>query len=252
MCFSKYTSILIILLGVVTSGCIAETWDATKDFGPSNPNGAWSYGYGVTGTSFTLYSIYNPDCGQLPGWVCWQPPINHMGAPLVGFNTTGDWLNWWTLVIPPDVLLLHPGPSPAEDSIVQWTAPMAGAYSISGFFEILDTDPTGIFGFVFDNDTLLYSGELIGPPAQHPDQVGGREDFFFPALNLNKGDVISFAVNYDGNYFFDSTGFNATIDTIPEPGSLALLGSGLLGLGVFLRTRLLALICRTTVGLQND
>ena len=50
----KYISILIMLLAVVATTCVAQTWDATKDFAASNPNGAWRYGYGITGTSFTL------------------------------------------------------------------------------------------------------------------------------------------------------------------------------------------------------
>ena len=67
--------------------------------------------------------------------------------------------------------------------MVRWTAPVAGYYKISGFFEICDTNPTGIIGLVFRNGTLIYSGELLGPPAQHPDKVGGREDFHLAKLS---------------------------------------------------------------------
>ena len=56
----KYIPILIMLLAVVTTTCVAQTWDATKDFAASNPNGAWSYGYGITGTSFTLDPYLQP------------------------------------------------------------------------------------------------------------------------------------------------------------------------------------------------
>jgi hypothetical protein len=200
----------------VTTACIAQTWDATKDFGASNPNGAWSYAYGTTGTSFTLYTIYNPDCGGVSGVVCWTAEVSEH-VPLVDFNTTGEWLNWRTVVFPPNVLHIHPGPNDGQDSIVRWTAPVAGYYNISGFFEILDTGPSGIIGLVFRNGTPLYSRELLGPPAQHPDQVGGREDFSFAKLFLNAGDVISFGVNRDGDYRFDSTGFNATITRPATP-----------------------------------
>jgi hypothetical protein len=135
----------------------------------------------------------------------------------VAFNTTGSYLNWWTVVDPPDVLILHPAPDwDPGDSIVQWTAPADGTYRISGFFEILDTNPTGITGLVYRNSTLLYSGTLTGPPAQHPDHAGGREDFYFPQLSLNAGDVISFSVNSDGTFYYDSTGFNAVIVTPPN------------------------------------
>lgn len=206
----KYIPVLIMLLAVVTTTCVAQTWDATKDFAASNPNGAWSYGYGITGTSFTQDPFYNPDCFGVNGLVCW---ILNEDVPDVGFNTTGGWLNWGTIVLPPDVLHLHPGPNDGQDTIVQWTAPAAGTYYIYGFFEILDTYPTGIIGLVFRNGTPLFRGELLGPPAQHPDKIGGREDFYFPKLSLKAGDVISFGVNKDGDYHYDSTGFNATITT---------------------------------------
>jgi hypothetical protein len=209
----KHVSILIMLLGVASTACVAQIWDATKDFGAINPNGAWSYGYGVTGTSFTLYTIHNSGC-DLQGVVCWTAEEYGID-PFVGFNTTGTWLNDGTATFPPNVLIMSPAPDwePA-DSIVQWTAPAAGTYTISGFFEILDTEPTGIVGLVFRNGTQLYRGELLGPPAQqNPDKAGGREDFYFANLSLNAGDVISFGVNSDGTFYYDSTGFNATIVT---------------------------------------
>jgi hypothetical protein len=210
----KYIPILIMLLAVVATTCVAQTWDATKDFGPSNPNGPWSYGYGVTGTSFTLDPFYNPDCFGLSGLVCW---ILNQDVPDVGFNTTGGWLDWRTVIFPPDALFVHPGPNEAQDTIVQWTAPVTGTYNIAGFFEVLDTDPTGVVGLVFYKGTLLYSRELLGPPAQFPDKVGGREDFYIFKIFLHAGDVISFGVNRDGDYRFDSTGFDASITRTVGP-----------------------------------
>lgn len=199
----------------ITSGTGGTTWDATRDFGPSNPNRAWSYGYGTTGTSFTLDPIYNPDCAQFtPGFVCWTARIL-VQTPLVGFNTTRNWFHENQELFPPDALLVHPGPDDGQDTIVRWTAPVAGYYNISGFFEILATDPTGIVGLVYRNGTLIYSGELLGPPAQLPDRPGGREDFNFSRFFLNAGDVLSFGVNKDGNWYEDSIGFNANI-TIPS------------------------------------
>ncbi|MGO9519476.1 MAG: hypothetical protein ACLPND_20760 [Candidatus Korobacteraceae bacterium] len=215
----KYISILVMLLGVVTTACVAQTWDATKDFGPSNPNGVWSYGYGATGTSFTLDPIYNPDCAQYTkGFVCWTAKIL-VNTPLVGFNTTGNWFHEYQELFPPDALLVHPGPYDGQDTIVQWAAPVAGYYKVSAFFEILATDPTGIVALVFHNGTPLLRAELLGPPAQFPDKPGGREDFTFKSF-LNAGDVISFGVNKDGNWYEDSIGFNATITRAATPCAL--------------------------------
>jgi hypothetical protein len=234
--FAPVFQLSLILVILTAGGYATDTWDATKDFGDFNPNGAWSYGYGTTGTSFTPYSIWDPACVGNAGVGCWH--ANNVGQeiPLVGFNTTGHYIESTTALIPPDTLFVHP--YAGEDTIVSWTAPTSGTYSIAGFFDILDMYPTGIIGLVYENSTQLYSGELLGPPAQFPDKVGGREDFSFPALNLKAGDVISFAVNDDGDYNYDTTGFNATITAVPEPGSLLFLASGLMAASGFGRRRL--------------
>jgi len=210
-----------MLLAITTSLGAAQTWDARRDFAAQNPNGAWSYGSGVTGTSFTLYTTYITGCDPYwgtQGLVCWTGNL-YYNDPLVESNTAGHWLYCCNgVIVPPTALVVHPAPDwePA-DSIVQWTAPATAMYRISGYFEILDAvNPTGIVGLVFRNGTPLFRGELLGPPAQNPDQPGGRVNFYFPQVALNAGDVISFGVNSDGTFYYDSTGFNATIVTPPN------------------------------------
>ncbi len=222
MSFRKYIPILLMVLGIATTACVAQTWDATRDFAASNPNGAWSYGWGVTGTSFTLNPFYYSDCGPVSGFICWTADVvPHL--PVVGFNTTGHWIYWLTDIVTPDALVLHPAPDwDPGDSIVQWTAPITANYRISGFFEILDTSPSGIIGSVYRNGTLLFRAELLGPPAQYPDQIGGRANFYLSQLSLNAGDVISFGLNADGTFYYDGTGFNATIVTPPNAPRCAL------------------------------
>ena len=150
-------------------------------FGPSNPNGAWSYGSGVTGTSFALYRTYITDCDAawgVKGLVCWTGNLYYYD-PLVAANITGGWLYCcYGVIVPPDALVVHPAPDwePA-DSIVRWTAPVDGTYRISGFFEILDAvSPTGIIGLVYRNGTQLYRGELLGsrPRSIRISPVAGR------------------------------------------------------------------------------
>ena len=123
----KYISILIILSGVTTIACVGQSWDATKDFGSINPNGAWSYGSGFTGTSFALDTLYEAQCNGVTGDTCWKGA----GSAGVGFNTTGA-LNIGTAVDPPDTLHVHPGPSDGQDAILQWTAPFTGTFNVSG------------------------------------------------------------------------------------------------------------------------
>jgi len=235
----RFAPQLFLILVILVSGAYAaNTWDATRDFGPSNPNGAWSYGYGTTGTSFTQYSLWDPECGGVNGNICWHATGFYLVLPDVGFNNTGHYFDWQTVVFPPDTLFVHP--YTGQDTIVRWTAPADGTYNIGGFFDILDIDPTGIIGLVYENGTQLYSRELLGPPAQFPDKVGGREDFSFPALNLKAGDVISFGVNDDNDFYYDTSGFNATITLVPEPGSLLFAVSGLSTACGFMRRKIRA------------
>ena len=227
MPYRKHMFVLILIV-ITTAVCTAQTWDARRDFAASNPNGAWSYGSGVTGTSFTRYSTYMADCGSpyggVPGFVCWSSEL-YLDDPFVGANQTGHWVFCCnSVLLPPDAVIVHPAPDwNPDDSIVQWTAPADGTYSIYGYFEILDAvAPTGIVGLVYHNSTRLFSGELLGPPAQPPNKMGGREVFAIPALTLKAGDVISFGVNADGTFYYDSTGFNAVIFSPPAAPPCAL------------------------------
>lgn len=126
---------------------------------------------------------------------------------------------------------------------MRWTAPTSGTASISGFFELLDTNPTGIIGEVFDNGTEVNSGTLTSPGATHPSTTGVSEAFSF-AVPVKAGDVIWFGVNNDGDFLDDSTGVEVNITTtsgpasVPEPGTLMLFGAGFLGLALRCRKRL--------------
>lgn len=208
----------------------AQTFDATSSFSSANPNGAWAYGTGTLGTSFTRMTVYtNGNCSLSAGISCWQPSTVVNTVPAIARNESASILNFATIVLPTNLLLLHPGPS--TDTIVQWTAPQAGTYSIAGFFELLDTAPTGIVGAVFVNSNKVYTGTLTAPAAVHPNTIGARESFSL-VQTLAAGAVLSFGVNNDGNYLDDSTGFDATI-TLVNPNTPTISAGGVLSASGF-------------------
>jgi len=211
----------------------ATIYSAQGDFSiASNPNGAWAYGTGTAGSSFAAmpvsgYGVLNAN------FAYWQVANPVSLVPLIGVNTGSSPDVFGTVLVPTDVLFMHPGPS--TDAIVQWTAPSAGTYTISGGFELLDDNPSGVIGEVYDNGTQLYTGTLTGPAANLGTLTPGGSETFSETVTLAAGDKISFAVNNDGSFYDDSTGLMATITAVPEPATWAMMVFGLGGMGAGLR-----------------
>ena len=185
-------------------------YDADADFSAQdNPNGLWSYGYGVGGVSFTLFAgQMSLDLGGVD-WRYWQPDEG-TGAPIVGKNLGTEYGYSGTGVFPTGLLWLHPGPD--QDAIVRWSAPAAGLYDYSGFFALADQSPSGIVGEVFRNDTLVYSGVLNGTGAS-TGALGASESFSGSAF-FQAGDTLSFVVNNAGWYGYDGTALAVTVQSL--------------------------------------
>jgi hypothetical protein len=224
-------TLVTALIVFTTAASASKTWDAVNGFGTSNPSGAWAYGYGITGTSFTAYSTLTmPQCWDLSGINWWHGPDYFEVIPYLGLNTTGHYLSNGAQISPPDALTVHPSGPPYQtaDTILRWTAPDTAAYNIWGYFEILDITPSGIVGSVYDHGLQLYSGELLGPGARPPDTVGGIEYFKFTDLQLSAGDVIYFGIDADGSISNDTSGLEARISEVPDPGSFLLFASSVI------------------------
>ena len=132
-------------------------------------------------------------------------------------NATGSTLCFGSVVLPPDVLLVHPGPS--ADSIVRWRAAVGGTYVFAGgFFELLDVAASGVNVSVFKNGTAILGPTALSSPKASCPNPGGRVNIPTQTLVLSQGDVISFGVNNAGNYLNDSTGFDITITKVPDTG----------------------------------
>ncbi len=224
---------VVLLAATVAS---ATTYDAVTDFSPTPT--VWSYGTGVNGSSFTPYPDFHAVCEGDARVSCYQTTTPVSRVPFVAKNILGGTIDTYdTVVFPSNVLNVHPGPS--TDSIVRFTAPTTGSYRISGFFELLDINPSGVIVSIYTAGNFDGSATLTGPAAVFPDMVGGAAAFGGVRF-LTAGQTVDFGVNNDGSFFNDSTGLSATLTTVPEPATwlLMIAGFGLVGAG--LRRRNLA------------
>ena len=184
-------------------------YNAVEDFAATlNPSGAWSYGYLASGgTTFTKYTEHD---NPVAGIDRWSPA----GAtePMVARNNTGQPITWSTIVHPPDVLNVHPGPS-GEKSVVRWTAPSAGTVKIEGRFEGIDNGGTTTDGDGTTTDVAVVKNSNTATPLFSAD-VNGFEDKapFSETTSVTAGATINFVVDYDNAaHVNDSTGLSVMI-----------------------------------------
>jgi hypothetical protein len=210
-------------------------FDVAADFSHAdNPTGVWSYGWSLNlGSPFIL----STDARVREGLDTWRGNRVVDGNPAAYHNGTGS-----SILLGGSALYesgqfgLHPGPG-GEYGIVRWTAPASGTVAIDSVFVGQD-----LFGTTTDAH-ILYNGSVAAFASLVEGFGDSSEVFSRIVMTVLLGDTIDFAVGFGRNrtYSNDSTGLEAsiTLDSpltpIPEPGSIALMGSGLVGLYATLR-----------------
>lgn len=202
--------------------------NAGADFSiASNPNGAWSYG------SRSLADLLNTGTFAAYGFSGSSGSINYwavtpgFSVPSVFKNASASPTAFATVLMQAQQLALHPGAA-AEYSIVRFTAPSAGTYNVSTLFTGIDIVGSSTDVHVLVDGVSYFSGFVMG----YADSV----TFINPALQLGAGSVLEFVVGAgpQGNYNYDSTSLDVAVDAVPvnpvpEPASLVLMVTGMIG-----------------------
>lgn len=196
-------------------------WSAADDFSAAtNPAGPWSYGTRSTASGTSLLLLTDSlATGSFAGWK--DNAYSALGTPVVYRNLANGTVVSGTVTVPALTLVMHPGSTgygpggTREFAVTRWTAPVAGAFDITGSFIALDSGSTAVH--VMRNGASLFSAIRASST---------NTGFTLRGVSIAAGDTIDFVVGNNGSFYNDSTGLIATI--VPTPAAAAPLALFLL------------------------
>ena len=209
---------LFCLLAVALPG-VASAYDVGADFSTaSNPNGVWSYGWSTTlGAAFNLDTSNTTSAYGQSGLGGWFSSQTAEGNPDALHNSTASPITIGSTTYQPGQLTLNPNDKNASEySVVRWTAPSSGSFSIAATFSGASSIGDSVDVHILRNGVSIFDSIVFPNPTSYS-----------AAQNLTAGDTIDFAVGFgsNGNDHEDTTTLAATI--VPEPGTSGLVGAGL-------------------------
>lgn len=218
ICVATFAFLAVLGCGLtaVQAGLV---YDLAADYSlAANPNGAWTYGSNPVGVPLSNFSPYTHTGAiwDIVGWTGGPGTDPYWNDPNVSYNPldtefTAAGYHW----APHGVGL---GCSGDASAVVRWTCQEAGDYNINATFTgVLEGGAQSVW--LISKNT---SDQWLMPVEVHG---YGESQSYNGIQTFAVGDTLDF-VNYLGAQY---TGLSATITQVPEPGTLALISSSLLG-----------------------
>lgn len=204
------------------SAASAQSYKLERDFSYVNPTGVWSYGYGTTGSSFTPFAALLDECGaETQGSDCFLEDGAVVAINVVHKNFVRTF-PFSSVVLPDTGVQLHPK-NDGADAIVRFTAPSTGTYRFEGYYQILDTNPSGVAPKIFvgarDFTSKAFDEDgavVLNGPADTEAKKGGQIKRSSLTRQLAKRAVVQFGLDPNGDFRFDSTGFDVTVTPVAD------------------------------------